>query len=77
MTPLQAHRHMVATSKTQVHPARLYDQAPGRESGKFSESGITSWLRGPAHRAAMDAHDRMQMACGIQVHRKKMGGWGK
>ena len=28
---------------------------------KFAD-GFDEWLRGPAHRAALDAHDRMLMA---------------
>lgn len=68
---------MLATCKPRVYTARLYDQAPGRETGKFPVEGFNEWLRGPVHRAAMEAHDRMQMACGIRVHRQKMGGWDK
>ena len=76
MTPLDAHHRMVETCRPRVFEARQFDQAPGREAGKFA-GGFDEWLRGPAHRAALDAHDRMQMACGIQVHKQKMGGWNK
>ena len=45
MTPLEAHHHMLLTHRTRVFRARWFDQAPGREAGKFA-GGFDAWLAG-------------------------------